>query len=112
MKKDRKQLEVNRNSIYLLILLSVGTIIGAYLIATTTIIAKDGAFYIDQAKSLDNDPLTVIQGVAPGYPMKGVPPGYPILIWVAHKLLRMISEDTSIFGWIWCGQFLSLLSRA
>lgn len=104
MGEEKKQLEAKRDSVYLLILLAVAVIIGAYLIVTTTAIAKDGAFYIEQAKRLDSDPLTEIRS----YPH---PPGFPFLILTAHKLMSLICGNTSIFGWIYCGQIMSILCR-
>lgn len=104
MGEEKKQLEAKRDSVYLLILLAVAVIIGAYLIVTTTAIAKDGAFYIEQAKRLDSDPLTEIRS----YPH---PPGFPFLILTVHKLMSLISGNTSIFSWIYSGQIVSILCR-
>jgi hypothetical protein len=78
-----------RIGIYLSILLAVAVIIGAYKVATATVIAKDGVYYINQAKRLHSDPVSVI---------KEFPPGYPFLILMAHKLLSSISGNISVYG--------------
>jgi len=91
-----------RIGIYLSILLAVAVIIGAYKIATATVIAKDSVYYINQAKRLHSDPVSVI---------KEFPPGYPFLILMAHKLLSSISGNMSAYGWIYSGQIISLLCR-
>lgn len=102
MGRKEKHLEVKWNLVYLSILLAVAVIIGAYKIATATVIAKSGVFYINQAKRLHSDPVSVI---------KQHPPGYPFMILMAHKLLSSISGNMSAYSWIYSGQIVSLLCR-
>jgi len=102
MGSEEKQLEVKWNLVNLSILLAVAVIIGAYKVTTATVIAKDGAYYINQAKRLHSDPVSVI---------KESPPGYPFLILMAHNLLSSISGKMSAYGWIYSGQIISLLCR-
>jgi len=102
MGRKEKHLEVKWNLVYLSILLAVAVIIGAYKIGTATVFAKDGVYYISQAKRFHSDPVSVI---------KAFPPGYPFLIFMAHKLLSSISGNMSAYGWIYSGQIVSLLCR-
>lgn len=102
MGRKEKHLEVKWNLVYLSILLAVAVIIGVYKIATAAVIAKDGMYYINQAKRLHSEPVSVI---------KESPPGYPFLILMAHKLLSSISGNMSAYGWIYSGQIISLLCR-
>jgi 4-amino-4-deoxy-L-arabinose transferase-like glycosyltransferase len=95
--------ETKEDFIYLLILLIIASISGIYLLLTTNIIAKDGVFYINQARAFPEEPLKIIRSVTP--------PGYPILIWLVHSLTALISPNVSTTGWIYSARFISLFSR-
>ena len=84
------------------VLLAIAVGIGAYLIATTVIISKDGVFYIERAQQFSRDPIGVI---------KGHPFGYPFLIFAAHKLVCFFSNSSSIYTWIYAAQGVNLLCR-
>ena len=75
------QLEIksqnNSDLINLLILISVATVIGIYLIGTAVLISQDGVFYIERAQQFSNDPVKII---------KAHPPGYPFMIFAAHTI--------------------------
>ncbi len=84
--------------IYLLVLAGLSITIGAWLIATTVLITKDGPYYIESAKQVDSEPFDAFSRPHPGY-------GF--LIWGHFKLL-------SVFGirnWILSGQIASLVCR-
>lgn len=95
--KERKNDLIN-----LLILISIASIIGIYLICTTVLIAKDGVFYIEQAQKLNTEPVKVI---------KEHSPGYPFLIFVTHKFASFFSDSSSIYAWIHSAQVATLLCR-
>jgi len=88
--------------IHIAILLSVAVVIGVYLIATTILIAKDGVDYIERAQQFPSDPIGII---------KAHPPGYPVLIFLAHKLVALFSNSSSVQTWIYSAQGVSLLCR-
>jgi hypothetical protein len=86
----------------LIVLFLVACVLGIYLIASTALISKDGVLYIEQAKLLSSDPAAV---------MKGNTPGYPILIFAAHKFVGLFGDNSSLFGWIYTAQGVTLLCR-
>jgi hypothetical protein len=86
----------------LAILVGISVLIGIYLIATTVLIAKDGVFYIDQARRLSHDPLSVA---------RRYPPGYPFLLWTAHQAARLFAKDDSVMLWVYSAQGMTLLCR-
>jgi hypothetical protein len=87
---------------HLIILLGVAFCIGVYLIATTVLIAKDGVFYIEQARRFSSDPT----GVAKSHSL-----GYPFLIFMAHKFVTLFSNNPSVFSWVYSAQGITLLCR-
>jgi len=91
-----------RDIIHLAILLAIALGIGLYLIATTVVITKDGAWYIEQAKRFSIAPQVVI---------KRHPFGYPFLIFATHKLASSLSGGSSLFTWIYSAQSITLLCR-
>lgn len=86
----------------LLVLLALATAIGIYLIASTVLISKDGVLYIEQAKLLSSDSAAVIKGNTPGYPM---------LLFAAHRIVGIFCDNSSLFGWIYTAQGVTLLCR-
>lgn len=97
-----KYKEHKDNVINLLVLIFIASVIGVYLIATTVLIAKDGASYIERAKKLSSDPVGVV---------KEHPPGYPFLIFAAHKFVTLFTDSSSVFTWIYTAQGVTLLCR-
>ncbi|HSV99495.1 MAG TPA: glycosyltransferase family 39 protein [Sedimentisphaerales bacterium] len=83
-------------------LMGLCSVIGVYLILTTTLITKDGAFYIEQAKQIAQDP----SGVCRRYP-----PGYPFLIWAGHAVASRFAEGDSPLLWAYSAQAVTLLCR-
>lgn len=83
-------------------LMGLCSVIGVYLILTTTLITKDGAFYIEQAKQIAQDP----SGVCRRYP-----PGYPFLIWAGHAIASRFAEGDSPLLWAYSAQAVTLLCR-
>ena len=84
------------------ILAGVSLLLGVYLILTTPVIARDGVFYIEQARKLFDDPL----GVARRYP-----PGYPFLLRVAYQAARLVTDHDSALLWAYGSQGVTLLCR-
>ncbi len=100
--KDVNQLVRKQDLVHIAILLVIALGIGVYLLATTILIAKDGVYYIERAQKLSSDPVGII---------KGHPPGYPFLIFIAHKLVTLFSDNSSVFTWIYTAQSITLLCR-
>jgi len=100
-KSNERSVE-KRDLVYIVILAAIGLAIGVYLIATTVLIAKDGVFYIERAQQLSKDPISVI---------KAHPPGYPFLIFIAHKFASLFNNSSSVQGWIYSAQGVTLLCR-
>jgi len=90
------------DTVNLIILLFIASLLGIYLIATTVLIADDGVYYIKQAQKFSSDPRSVI------IPH---PPGYPFLIFIAHKFVMLFSSSLSILVWIYSAQSITLLCR-
>jgi hypothetical protein len=87
---------------HLAILIIIALAIGLYLIASTVVITKDGAWYIEQAKKLSSDPQNVI---------KLQPFGFPLLIFLASRLVALFTGSSSLFTWIYSAQSVALLCR-
>ena len=87
---------------HLAILTAIALAIGIYLIITTVLISKDGAFYIARAQQLTSDPISAI---------KIHPPGYPILILAAHNFTSLFTNSSSVYTWIYSAQSVTLLCR-
>jgi len=100
--KSANLLAKKQDLIHLAILLVIALGTGVYMVGTTVVISKDGAWYIQQAKSFSSEPLDVI---------KGRPFGYPFLIFATHKLVNSLSGGSSLFTWIYSAQSITLLCR-
>ncbi|MHC4160386.1 MAG: glycosyltransferase family 39 protein, partial [Planctomycetota bacterium] len=92
------------STIHVIILLALATVIGIYLISTTTVIAKDGVTFIEYAKKLKVAPIGTMA-------RKYQHPGYPLLILLAHKIASVLHEGVSIWSWIYCAQGVALTFR-
>lgn len=90
--------------IHILILLFLAAVIGIYLIVTTTVVAKDGVAFIEYAKELRTAPISTML-------KENQHPGYPYLLLVTHKIASFLSEDRSIWSWIYCAQAVALTFR-
>jgi len=89
--------------IHLVVLLAIAAGTGIYMIATTTLIAKDGVYFIELAQKFSSKPMEVIRN----YPF-----GYPFLIFAVHKLFSLLSGDaSSVRDWILAGQSATFLCR-
>jgi hypothetical protein len=100
--KSANPLTKKQDLIYIAILLIIALVIGVYLIATTVVITKDGAWYIQQAKKFSSEPQYVIKRLAFGF---------PFLIFITHKLVASFSGSSSLFTWIYSAQSITLLCR-
>ncbi len=98
MDRERFKSDVLR----LAFLLGLCSAIGVYLIVTAPLISKDGVFYIEQAKLLDQDPL----GVCRRYP-----PGYPFLLWAGHEVASLFVQGDPPMLWVYSAQGVTLLCR-
>ncbi len=83
-------------------LMGLCSAIGVYLILTTSLITKDGVFYIEQAKLIALDPAAVC---------RRYPPGYPFLLWASHKMASLFVEEDSPMLWTYSAQAVTLLCR-
>ena len=99
-----------RDSVHIVILVTIALMIGVYLIATTTLIAKDGVSYINYAKGLGIDPFKVIRDSS-GYAPRLYTPGYPFLILMIHKLIDLFGDGLTVPSWIYSAQAAVLLCR-
>ena len=88
----------------LLILLTVALCLGAYLIVTTTVIAKDGVVFVNYAKQFETAPVNAML-------TEFQHPAYPWLLFGAHKAATLLHDNTSLSSWIYCGQSVSLIFR-
>ncbi len=91
-----------QDGLHLVILVGVALGIGAYLIATSVLIAWDGVFYISQAEKLLSDPVLA----AETYPV-----GYAFLLAVAHRIAGLFTDSDSIAVWIVSAQIVTLSCR-
>ncbi len=109
-KPDTKNIERREDILNVLILISIASVLGVYLVAATVLISKDGVTYITLAGMFSSEPLNVIKGLTPGYP-KGLAFGYPFLILAAHKVAAWFGADSSVIGWTYSAQSMTLLCR-
>jgi hypothetical protein len=100
--KSRDPLTKKQDLIHIAILLLIALIIGVYLIATTVVITKDGAWYIEQAKRLSSHPQNVI---------KRQSFGFPLLILITYKFATLFCKSPSLFTWIYTAQSVTLLCQ-
>jgi hypothetical protein len=99
----KNRLVEKQDFIHIAILVTIALVIGVYLIATTVLIAKDGTFYIELAKSIADNPVEAMRNI-PSW-------GYPFLIHLMHKMTGLFYDATSLQGWIISAQAVSLLSK-
>jgi hypothetical protein len=109
MDKNKKEnLLVKRKDFSnIIILISVAIFIGICLIARTTLIARDGVSYINYAKMLAIDSLSIIRDCS-AYAPKSYTPGYPFLILFTHNLADLFLDGTTISSWIYSAQGVNL----
>lgn len=88
----------------LVVLWILTILIGAYLILTTVLIAKDGTVHIEYAKQLQTEPIETLKH---HYSQ----PGYPSLILGTFALLRTIGLPPELQTWIFSAQASALLCR-
>ncbi len=100
---EKKRLVERQDFVHIAVLVTIALVIGVYLIATTALINKDGVVYIEQAKNLSSDSSLGVRGA--------YPPGYPFLIYMAHRIVTLISNSVSVESWIYSAQSVSLLCR-
>jgi 4-amino-4-deoxy-L-arabinose transferase-like glycosyltransferase len=100
---EKTRLVERQDIIHIAILVTIALVIGVYLIATTVLIAKDGTFYIELAKSIADNPVEAIRNI-PSW-------GYPFLIHLMHKMTGLFYDATSLQGWIISAQAVSLISK-
>jgi 4-amino-4-deoxy-L-arabinose transferase-like glycosyltransferase len=86
------------------ILLAIAMCVGAYLISTTVIIAKDGVTFIEYAKNLTVSPIRTMLG-------QNQHPGYSFLILTAHRIAKLAYEGPSFWSWIYSAQIVALIFR-
>ena len=104
IKSATLQPDKDKDSIHLLILLTIALCIGVYLISTTVLIARDGTAFIEYAKKLASDAIAAMVS-------EYQHPGYPFLILMAHRMAKIASGGSSIWGWIYSAQFMALAFR-
>jgi 4-amino-4-deoxy-L-arabinose transferase-like glycosyltransferase len=100
---EKSRLVERQDSVHITILVTIALVIGVYLIATTILINKDGVLYIEQAQNFSSDPSLGVRGI--------YPPGYPFLIYIAHRIVTLLSNSVSVETWIYSAQSVSLLCR-
>lgn len=100
---EKTRLVEKQDFVHITILVTIALVIGVYLIATTVLIAKDGTFYIELAKSIADNPVEAIHNI-PCW-------GYPFLIHLMHKMTGLFYNTTSLQGWIISAQAVSLISK-
>ena len=108
--KEHKRIERKQDVIHLAILMAIALVIGAYLISTTALIAKDGISYINYAKGLSIAPVDVIQDCT-DYAPSTYTPGYPFLILLAHKLVDLFGGGVTLLSWVYSAQTVTLFCR-
>ncbi|MHC4426569.1 MAG: glycosyltransferase family 39 protein [Planctomycetota bacterium] len=101
-KLEAKYKEHKDDAVNLLILISIASALGVYLIATTVLVPKDAVYYIELARKLSSYPLEVVQTH---------PPGYPFLISVTHKIAGLFTDSPSAQTWVYSAQSITLLCR-
>ena len=100
---EKTRLVERQDFVHIAILAMIALVIGVYLIATTVLIAKDGTFYIELAKSIADNPIEAMRNM-PCW-------GYPFLIHLMHKTIGLFYDTTSLQGWIISAQAVSLISK-
>jgi len=90
------------DTLNVLILILVASVLGVYLVATTVLISRDGVFYIERAKQFSTD----LSGSLATHP-----PGYPLLILATHRLMSLFTDGSSVFTWIYSAQGITLFFR-
>ena len=78
--------------------------IGVYLIFTTALVSKDGITFIKYGQQIESSSVETKVN-------EDQHPGYPWLILTAHKLTRLLHNNTSILSWIYCAQSVALVFR-
>jgi len=84
------------------LLAAIAAAVGVYLIATTVMVARDGLFYIDQARKLTGD--------LPGEPEIHLL-GFPLMIASCRWVLETCGMSGGLNTWIISAQTASLLTR-
>jgi len=100
--KSANPLTKKQDLIHLMILLAVALAIGIYLIATTSLISRDGTAYIVKAQRFSSNPVGTIRSSIFGY---------PFLIFTIHKLVAFFSGDSSVQMWIYPTLSITLLCQ-
>ncbi|MBN1816593.1 MAG: glycosyltransferase family 39 protein [Sedimentisphaerales bacterium] len=87
---------------FLVVLLTLGILLGTYLIVTSRIIAQDGAFYLYQARSLFSSV----------YPVQRADSlGYPLLVHITYVVGIALGLSHSSLTWIYSAQITTLFCR-
>jgi hypothetical protein len=94
--------QVKFDAVRVALLMGLCAALGVYLILTTAVITKDGVFYIEQAKRVGQDPISVC---------RRYPPGYPFLLWAGHRAASLFAEEDSPMLWAYSAQGVTLLCR-
>jgi len=94
----------SKDIIHTSILLTIALCVGAYLISTTVIIAKDGVTFIEYAKNFTISPISTMLS-------QDQHPGYPFLIFTAHRIVNIAYWGSSLLGWIYSAQIVALIFR-
>jgi 4-amino-4-deoxy-L-arabinose transferase-like glycosyltransferase len=87
----------------ILILLSIALVLGIYLILTTVVISRDSVTYVGRAQWLQDNLAREL-----AYR----PSGYELLILLSYRIFYAITGISSVQGWIWAAQGLTLLCKA
>ena len=87
----------------ILVLLFIALVLGTYLILTTVVISKDSVTYLHRAQWLQDNPTEILAER---------PSGYEVLILLSYRIFYAITGISSVQGWIWAAQGLTLLCRA
>ena len=90
------------DTVNLIILFFIASLLGIYLITTTVLIAQDGIYYIERAQKLSIEPRSVITSH---------PPGYPFLIFIAFKFVGLFNGSPSAQTLAYTAQSVTLLCR-
>jgi len=104
IKMTSEQSGKSRDILYTLILLTIALCVGAYLISTTVIIAKDSVTFIEYAKDLRASPVNTMLN-------HDQHPGYPFLILTTYRIAKVAYDDLSLWGWIYSAQIAALIFR-
>jgi 4-amino-4-deoxy-L-arabinose transferase-like glycosyltransferase len=108
-KRHTKDTGHKQDAISLLVLIFAASVLGVYLIAGTVLISKDGVFYTKRARELSDYSAVTGRKDAPGYPFLIF--AAPFLIFAAHEFAAMLTHDSSLSGWIYSAQGITLLFR-